>query len=73
MAGNTTAFSLGVYDVRGIPSATSYPGARIGHTMIFHESMNSLLLFGGNTYDADGNGEFKVMAALCTLYRYLFQ
>jgi len=73
LAGNSTGDSLGSYEVQGVSSALSYPGARSGHSLIFHEGMNALLLFGGYGYDADGNGEFKVMVALCTLYRYFFQ
>ena len=47
VSGSDTLDSDGVYGTKGVSSESNHPGSRSGHSMVFHSSINCLLVFGG--------------------------
>jgi hypothetical protein len=54
IGGTTTVNRAGVYGIKGIPNPSNFPGARGSHTIHYHPSWNSFILFGGTGYDESG-------------------
>jgi N-acetylneuraminic acid mutarotase len=57
MGGSSTGSQSGVYGTLGTPAAGNIPGAR-GSASNWTDSNGNLWLFGGNGYDAIGNGGY---------------
>jgi len=47
ISGNSTTYAASSYGQKGVVSQDSYPGSRIGASMVNYPKRNAVLIFGG--------------------------